>query len=158
MREVLWDPEKLQSYIDGENAGYAGRRRRKENPFPELRTSDGERRKAVVTRQASRTAEHPRGRRDVRAAWIYTIRCKTNTEKRNARRIDESDLDLALLMPRRGKKLLYPGVILVGLDHKMTGDEFHRLTALHAGVIDQEPLPREAADEIRALCPRKEAS
>ena len=154
MQEIPVEPLKLQQLIESETAGYTVHKSRRENPYPNLRTSSGERSKVTVTKQAEKKANARKGHRNVRPQWLYMIHCKTNTEKRNAKRIDDSEIDLVLFMPRMGKKLVYPGIIFIGLDHHMTGDDYHHLTNLHAGIVDQEPLPREAADKIRNLATR----
>lgn len=160
MREMLYAPEKLQELIDSDTLGYVSHKSRRENPFPDLRTTDGQRHKVAVTHAAGKAAARQKGNRNVHPDWMYLIHCKTNTEKRNSQRIDESNLDLVLFMPRDKKnKLLYPGNIFIGFDHPMTGDEFHKLMMLHAGIIEQMPMPRSAGRHIRSLCePGKEAS
>lgn len=158
MREIPTEPFKLQQLIESGTAGYAVHKSRRENPYPNLRTSDGKRREVTVTKTGEKHSAPKTGRRDIRPQWIYMIHCKTNTEKRNARRINGSSLDLAVMMPRLGKRLLYPGLIFIGLDHRMKDTEYHALVNLHAGIVDQEALPREAAEKIRMLAYSQEAS
>lgn len=157
MTEIPTEPLKLQQLIESGTAGYAIHKSRRENPYPNLRTSDGKRREVTVTKTGEKRAAIKTGRRDVRPAWVYMIHCKTNTEKRNSKRIADSSLDLVVMMPRQGKRLLYPGLIFVGFDHRMKDTEYHALVNLHAGVVDQESLPREAAERIRVLASGKEA-
>lgn len=162
MREVLTDPQKLRDHIDKDTMDYARRANKKQNPFPELRLSDGERHKVIHTQHGTARVPEAKGQRDVSIGWMYMIRCVTGHERRNARRIDSSRLDLVTLLPivrRTGKKdeLVYPGHIFVAFDHPMTAEEFQRLSAMHVGVIYREAMPRKVKVLIQTQAKRGDA-